>query len=139
MLLGHAVLAVGATAVLAATGGTAGRLLVAVSAAVLLLRSRLFVALRQRVPALVAGLAGFAVLGSALVAGAGSAGLLGLVVVGCVAALLTVAAGTTYARRPVSPYLGRAADLADTVLVVSVVPVACAVLGLYDKARGLLG
>ena len=48
-------------------------------------------------------------------------------------------AGTTYARRPVSPYLGRVADLTDTALVVSVVPVACAVLDLYDRARGLLG
>ena len=53
--------------------------------------------------------------------------------------LVTVVAGTTYAQRPVSPYLGRAADLTDTLLVVSVVPVACAVLDLYDRARGLLG
>ena len=58
---------------------------------------------------------------------------------GAALALVAVAAGTAYARRPVSPYLGRIADLTDTALVVSVVPVACAVLDLYDRARGLLG
>ncbi|SCL62260.1 type VII secretion integral membrane protein EccD [Micromonospora citrea] len=139
MLLGHAVLAVGAALVLGLAGGTAGRLLVAVAATVLLLRSRLFVALRHRVPTVAAGLAGYAVLGAVLVDGSGPAGRLTLVVGGLVLALVAVVAGTMYARRPVSPYVGRVADLADTALVVSVVPVACAVLDLYERARGLLG
>jgi len=52
---------------------------------------------------------------------------------------MTIAAGATYSRRPPSPYLGRAADVLDTLMVVAVVPVACAVLGLYGRARGLLG
>ncbi|SCG58630.1 type VII secretion integral membrane protein EccD [Micromonospora coxensis] len=139
MLIGHAVLAVVAAYVLGVTGGVAGRLLVAVSAAVLLLRTRLFVAVRHRVPPVLAGLAGFGVLGVLLATGAGAAGLLALAVGGLLVALTAVAAGTTYARRPVSPYLGRVADLTDTALVVAVVPVACAVLDLYDAARGLLG
>ncbi|MER6757526.1 type VII secretion integral membrane protein EccD [Micromonospora echinofusca] len=139
MLLGHAVLAVAAAVVLGLSGGTAGRLLVAVAAAVLLLRSRLFVSLRHRVPTVAAGLAGYAVLGAVLVDGSGPAGRLALVVGGLTLALVAVAAGTTYARRPVSPYVGRIADLTDTALVVSVVPVACAVLDLYERARGLLG
>ncbi|MDO3703675.1 type VII secretion integral membrane protein EccD [Micromonospora sp. C28SCA-DRY-2] len=139
MLLGHAVLAAAAALVLGVAGGTAGRVLVAVAGAVLLLRSRLFVALRHRVPTVVAGLAGYAVLGAVLAARSGPAGRLVLVAGGLALALLAVAAGSTYARRPVSPYLGRIADLTDTALVVSVVPVACAVLGLYERARGLLG
>lgn len=139
MLLGHAVLAVAAAAVLAAAGGVPERLLVAVGSAVLLLRSRLFVAVRHRVPTVAAGLAGSAVLGGVLAGRAGPAALLALTVGGLALALVAVAAGTTYARRPVSPYLGRLADLTDTALVVSVVPVACAVLDLYDRARGLLG
>ncbi|MEO3776272.1 type VII secretion integral membrane protein EccD [Micromonospora sp. B11E3] len=139
MLLGHAVLVVGAAAVLATAGGLAGRLLVAVVSAVLLLRSRLFVAVRQRVPAVVAGLAGCALLGGVLAADSGPAGRLLLAAGGLAVALTAVAAGTAYARRPVSPYVGRAADLADTALVVAVVPVACAVLDLYERARGLLG
>ncbi|GAB3074543.1 type VII secretion integral membrane protein EccD [Micromonospora schwarzwaldensis] len=138
MLLGHAVLAVGAAAVLVAAGGTAGRLLVAVAAGVLLLRSRLFVAVRHRVPAVAAGLAGYALLGVVLAERAGPEGRLALTVGGLALALAAVTAGATYARRPVSPYLGRLADLTDTALVVAVVPVACAVLDLYDRARGLL-
>ncbi|PWU44054.1 type VII secretion integral membrane protein EccD [Micromonospora globispora] len=139
MLLGHAVLAVAAAAVLATAGGLAGRLLVAVGSAVLLLRSRLFVAVRHRVPAVVAGLAGLGVLGAVLAGRVAPSGLLVLTAGGLTLALVAVAAGTTYARRPVSPYLGRLADLTDTALVISVVPVACAVLDLYDRARGLLG
>ncbi|MET8834497.1 type VII secretion integral membrane protein EccD [Micromonospora sp. NPDC004540] len=139
MLLGHGVLAVAAAAVLATTGGLAGRLLVAVGCGVLLLRSRLFVAVRHRVPAVAAGLAGYALLGAVLAERSGPAGRLALTVGGLALALVAVAAGATYARRPVSPYLGRLADLTDTALVVAVVPVACAVLDLYDRARGLLG
>ncbi len=139
MLLGHALLAVAATAVLVTAGGWPGRLLAAVGCAVLLLRSRLFVAVRHRVPTVAAGLAGYALLGAVLVGHTGSGGLLMLALGGFALALLTVATGATYARRPVSPYVGRLADLADTALVVSVVPVACAVLDLYDRARGLLG
>ncbi|AXO34228.1 type VII secretion integral membrane protein EccD [Micromonospora chalcea] len=138
MLLGHALLAVGAVAVLVATGRTAGLLLAAVAAGVLLLRSRLFVAVRHRVPAIVAGLAGYALLGAVLAERAGPAGRFALAVGGLALALAAVTAGATYARRPVSPYLGRLADLTDTALVVAVVPVACAVLGLYDRARDLL-
>ena len=54
-----------------------------------------------------------------------------------VTGLAVLVAGTVYARRPPSPYLGRAADVLDLVLVVSVVPVACAVLGLYARVRQL--
>ncbi|GIJ34139.1 type VII secretion integral membrane protein EccD [Micromonospora sediminimaris] len=139
LLIGQAVLAVGAAVILVSTGGTAGRLLVGVTATVLLLRARLFRTVRHRIAPVLAGLAGYAVLGGALAGAADAAVRLILVTGGLLGALLVVAGGTTYARRPVSPYLGRVADLADTLLVVSVVPVACAVLGLYERARGLLG
>ncbi|TNH30953.1 type VII secretion integral membrane protein EccD [Micromonospora orduensis] len=139
MLLGHALLVVAAAGVLGLVGGTWGRVLVAVASAVLLLRSRLFVALRHRVPTVLAGLAGYAVLGVVLAGRADDAGRLALVLGGAALALVAVAAGVGYASRPVSPYLGRVADLTDTALVVAVVPVACAVLDLYDRARGLLG
>lgn len=79
------------------------------------------------------------VLGLALVSRSGADGLLVLTGAGLVLALVTVGAGATYATRAPSPYLGRAADLVDTLMVVSVVPVACAVLGLYSQVRGLLG
>lgn len=139
MLIGHATLCVVAGLVLVVAGGVAGRLLAAVVAAALLLRSRLFVTTRQRLPLLVAGLLGLGVLGAAVVWQADHDALLGLVAVGLVVALVVVAAGATYSRRPASPYLGRTADLLDTVIVISVIPVACAVLDLYARVRGLSG
>jgi hypothetical protein len=131
MLLGHAVLSAAAFVVLATADGLAARILTAVSAAALLLRSRLFVTLRQRVPLICAGLAGVAVLGVDLLTGADAELLLAVSAAGLLLALATVAAGATYSRKPPSPYLGRAADLLDTLVVVSVIPVACAVVGLY--------
>ncbi|MEU4156024.1 type VII secretion integral membrane protein EccD [Actinoplanes sp. NPDC026670] len=136
MLLGHAVLAVGAFAVLATAGTLASRALIAVSSLALLLRSRLFVTRRHRVPVLAAGLAGGAALGVDLLTGAGDA--LPVVIAGAVlVALVTVVAGARYADRPPSPYLGRAADIVDALIVVSVIPVACAVTGLYSAVSGL--
>jgi type VII secretion integral membrane protein EccD len=139
MLVGYAVLAAAASVILVLGGGLAGRLLTAVSAAALLLRSRLFVTVRQRVPLVAAGLAGAGVLAVALASRGDEAALLALTAGALLLALVTVVAGSTYSRRPPTPYLGRAADLVDTLMVVSVVPVACAVLGLYGRARGLIG
>ncbi len=139
MLVGHAVLFVCSALVLVGTGGTSAQALLGVSSAALLLRSRLFITVRQRVPVLVAGLGGLAVLSVTLVSQAGQGALLGLLAVAVLAALVVTAAGATYAGRPPSPYLGRLADIVDVVVVVSVVPVACAVLGLYGRVRGLSG
>jgi len=137
MLIGHAVLAAGGYLVLATSNGPAARILIAISAAALLLRSRLFVTVRQRVPLVGAGLVGVGALGVSLLRHADSTRLLGVSLVGLVLALLTVVAGTTWSRRPPSPYLGRAADLLDTLVVVSVIPVACAVVGLYSAVGNI--
>ena len=139
MLIGHAVLAVVAAVVLVVSGGFSGRLLAAVSAVALLLRSRLFVTVRQRVPLVVAGVGALGVLGLALAVQFEDPGLLGLTGGGVLLGLVVIASGATYSRRPPTPYLGRAADIVDTLMVVSVVPVAFAVLGLYARARGLVG
>lgn len=140
LLLAVAVAGVGASAVLARSGGVAGRLLVVVASAAFLLRARLFVPVRQRLPLLGAGVLGYAVLAGAAVAGAAAAGT-GATGVGVIVpvAVLVAVAGARYAGQPVSPYLGRAADLLDAVCVVSVLPIACAVLGLYAGVRALMG
>src|SRR3954468_4823135 len=137
MLLGHTVLATGAFLVLAASGSLSSRILIAVSAAALLLRSRLFVTLRQRVPLVVGGLVGVFALGIGLLRSASALLLLVLVAAALLLAIVTVVAGATYSTRPPSPYLGRAADLVDTLVVVSVIPVACAVVGLYDAVGNI--
>ena len=137
MLVGHAVLAAGAYLVLATSDGLAARVLTAISAAALLLRSRLFVTLRQRVPLVSAGLVGVGSLGVSLLWHADAAVLLGVSLVGVVVGLVGVVAGATWSRRPPSPYLGRAADMLDTLVVVSVIPVACAVVGLYGAVSNV--
>jgi type VII secretion integral membrane protein EccD len=137
MLLGHVVLAAGAFLVLATSGSLSSRILIAVSAAALLLRSRLFVTLRQRVPLVVGGLVGAFALGADLVWRADGMQLTVVTAAGLILAIITVVAGATYSRKPPSPYLGRAADLFDTLVVVSVIPVACAVVGLYDAVGSI--
>ena len=137
MLLGHTVLAAGAFLVLATAGSLSSRILIAVSAAALLLRSRLFVTLRQRVPLVVGGLVGVFALGVDLMRSADSVMLLVLTVSVLVLAIVTVVAGATYSARPPTPYMGRAADLFDTLVVVSVIPVACAVVGLYGAVGSI--
>ncbi|MEU4214456.1 type VII secretion integral membrane protein EccD [Actinoplanes sp. NPDC026623] len=137
LLIGHALLCAGAFIVLASSGGLSARILMGLAVAALLLRSRLFVTLRQRLPLISAGLAGLFVLGLDLLWGAGEAMLLGLGVATLLMALATVAAGATWTRRPPSPYLGRLADVLDTLAVVAVIPVACAVVGLYAMASNI--
>jgi type VII secretion integral membrane protein EccD len=137
MLLGHAVLAAGAFLVLATAGSLSARVLMAVSAAALLLRSRLFVTLRQRVPLVCGGLFGVAALGVDPLSDAGPVVRLAVTGGVVVLALTTMAAGATYSRKPPSPYLGRAADLLDTLVVLSVIPVACAVVGLYSAVGNI--
>jgi len=137
-LIGHAVLSAAALAVLVADGGVAARLLAGAAGLALVLRARLFVAVRHRVPLLVAGVAGLTALGAALALGGGS-GRATMVAVAVLLALAVAAAGAAWASRPPSPYLGRAVDILDTLTVVSVVPIAASVLGLYGKMRGLTG
>jgi type VII secretion integral membrane protein EccD len=137
LLIGHALLCAGAFVVLASAGGLSAQILMALAVTALLLRCRLFVTLRQRLPLISAGLFGLFVLGTDLIWGAGEAMRLGVGVTVLLMALATVAAGATWTRRPPSPYLGRAADLLDTLAVVAVIPVACAVMGLYGMASTL--
>ncbi|WP_436525676.1 type VII secretion integral membrane protein EccD [Actinoplanes sp. HUAS TT8] len=137
LLLGHAVLVAGAAAALAVIGTPAARILLATGGLALLSRSRLFRAGRHRLPLLAGGLAALVALGTGLLAAA-PASARPVVTVGCVLLALTiVAAGVTWSDRPPSRSLSRAADLLDVLATVSVIPVACAVAGLYGAISGL--
>ncbi|GAA5197010.1 type VII secretion integral membrane protein EccD [Rugosimonospora acidiphila] len=133
LLIGAAIAGTAAAVPLAGSGGAAGRLLVAVTAAGFLVRARLFPAVRQRLPLLVAG----AGTSGALLAHTPATVpvLAGWLMLAC----LCVVTGLRYSNRPPGPYLGRMADLLDALCVIAVIPVACAVLGLYGAVRGLAG
>lgn len=138
ILGGCGLAAFGAAAVLR-PAGLAGSLLIGAAGAALLLRARLFVTVRHRVPLLGAGLATLGLLAWSVhpVAGGPTGAVLGAGL--AVLVISVAAAGARYRRRPPSPYLGRAADILDTLCLVSLIPIACAVLGLYSVARGLGG
>jgi hypothetical protein len=91
-------------------------------------------------PLLIAGLAGVIAVAVGQLAGVSPSHRLvfasvGIVVLGG----LILAAAVAYSRRPPTPYLGRAAEILDVLLLVAVVPIACAVLGLFDFVRGFGG
>jgi type VII secretion integral membrane protein EccD len=126
MLIGIAFVGVAASLVLVRSGDVSGTVLVAVAGAALLLRARTFLTVRQRLPLIVAGAAGFVLL--ALFARVDVRFVAASVPL---AALIVAIAGARAAVRPASPYAGRAADVLDTMCVVALVPLACAVVGLY--------
>jgi type VII secretion integral membrane protein EccD len=139
MLLAAAVTGVAAMAFLLVIADrvAAGTLLSVTGALALLLRGRLFPAVWQRIPLLVGGAAGLALLvvGVALDARGGVA-LLYLVALVVVAALV-YAAGLRFSRGKPSPYVGRLADIADVLAILALTPLACAVAGLYGAVQGL--
>jgi hypothetical protein len=112
--------------------------LAATGSAALLLRGRLFPTGAQRIPLLVSGLAGLALLGLGAIrsAPAGTPRLLYLVAVILVAALV-LAAGLVYSRRSPSPYLGRIADIVDVLAIMALIPLAAAAIGVFHAIQGL--
>ncbi|MDQ3716951.1 MAG: type VII secretion integral membrane protein EccD [Actinomycetota bacterium] len=139
MLIGGALIVSLGELALVSSGELSGFILVAVVGSASLLRGRLFPAVRHRAPLLVTGVVGLAALAVGMMAVAPDWRLSVILPVLVVVAAMVLAAGFAYQNRPPSPYVGRIADILDILLVVAVVPVACAVLGLYGYFRGLGG
>jgi type VII secretion integral membrane protein EccD len=146
-LLGLTVATVVAVAVLATAGGVAAPLLAAITGLALLLRARVFPAVAARLPLVTGGAVSLLVCGLALAGRAPGARLSVAAVAGVSLLVLLAMAASSSARartagsgadRPPSPYLARLADVADMTTVVALVPVVCAVLGLYAWVRGLV-
>lgn len=115
-----------------------GTPLIVVAVAALLLRARLLPTPQQRVPLLVAGLTGLAVLavGAALSVRGAAPGL--LLLAGALGVMaIALPASLIFSRRSPSPYLGRAADLLDVLAIMALIPLACAVIGVFGAIRGL--
>jgi type VII secretion integral membrane protein EccD len=138
LLLGVSGVALVSDGILVSTGDQAPLTLVAVASLALLARARLFPTPRQRVPLIVGGLGGLVLLTVAGAWWASSNGqLIMLLVVTVIAGGLILAAGLLYSRRPPSPYLGRFADFADVLLIISLVPVTCVIVGFYTYMQDL--
>jgi type VII secretion integral membrane protein EccD len=139
MLLAAAITGIIAGAILATLVDTVWAALLAVSAAAaLLLRSRLFALPQQRIPLLVSGAVGLGLLVLGLAIKAGPGGLRLAILLGLVAAAAVVLGSSLlFSRRNPSPYFGRAADILDVVAIMALIPLTCAVVGVFSAIQGL--
>jgi len=127
-----------AAAGLAAAGGWLDSLTCAALCCVLLLRSRLFVGLAQRLWLLLPGYGGLILLAALAPRGLVQAVHLAVALGALLAGTALVVGGGAWlpGHRP-SPFWGRAADIADTLLIVTVFPLALAVAGVFGYLHGL--
>jgi type VII secretion integral membrane protein EccD len=136
LLIGTSVVAAVSDVLLVRADTTAARWLVAVTGAGYWLRARLYVIVRQRLPLMLAGLAGLLslLLGPAMSDPHKRLSTAGPLLVGLGAAVVMV--GLAYSRRTVGPYLRRYVEFLDVLVILAVLPVAAAVLGLYSRLAG---
>ncbi|WBB97138.1 MULTISPECIES: type VII secretion integral membrane protein EccD [unclassified Solwaraspora] len=139
LMFGTAVVVAAGSAVLTFSATAGAVLLVAVVTAGQLLRARLVSTVRHRVPLLAGGLVGVGLLTLIGTGGMAAGTRLALLPVVLLVVALVLAAGMVYSRRPPTPRLARLGDGLDVVLQLAVVPVACAVLGLYGFMRAING
>ncbi len=134
-LTGCAVVAASGAALAMADGGTFGVLYAAVAVASLMLRVRSVPGRLPRVVLLVVGTLAAAVgLGAAVrVMPEGSS--LGVVVLAVLAAAVAVLVTVIAPRRRLSPMTGRSIDIAESVLLAAVLPLAVGAAGLYTAVR----
>ncbi|WP_434446635.1 type VII secretion integral membrane protein EccD [Lentzea sp. E54] len=133
LLCGIAAVVVACESLLAFGGDLWALVLLGVVSLGLLLRARLYKAIRHRAPLLVAGVVGVVCLAFRVPLG------VWMVPVVLVVGTLAVIAGLVHSRRAPSAFFGRYAEILEIVLVLATVPLVCAVLGLYGLLRGLGG
>jgi type VII secretion integral membrane protein EccD len=140
MIFGAAAVTIAGLIALTEAGTVASLLLAGIIAAAYLLRARLVPTIRHRVPLLTTGLTGVALVPLIGASGADTGvRVLALLPLSLVVAGVAVASGRAYSRRAPSPRIARLGDIADILLQLSIVPVACSVLGLYSFMRALGG
>ena len=50
---------------------------------------------------------------------------------------MVLVAGLRFSRKAPTPYLGRTADILDVLAIMALIPLACAVLGVFGAIQGL--
>jgi type VII secretion integral membrane protein EccD len=128
----------GAAIVLGLSRGGVAPVLAAALACTLLLRSRVFRGRAQRLWLLIPGYGALIWLAVA-VAGTSLRAVDPVLLALVVAAAIGVGAGLDRPGHRPSPFWSRAADMADTVLIISLIPLALAVAGVFGLLHGLGG
>lgn len=135
-LVGGVALAIGGAALLISGRGVTEQVLAVVLGLICLLRARLFTGRAQRVLLQVAGaIALLAVLVSRTLEAHGTARILAFAAPAVAVAVVLLALSVTLPGRRYSPPWSRAADVVESLLVLSVIPLALAVVGVYGAIR----
>lgn len=135
-LLGGVATAIGGAAVLLATGGISERVLAAVLGVICLLRARLFSGRGQRSMLLAAGAAaGAALLLVTATRVDDTARIVAVAAPAAVVAIVLLSLAALLPGRRYAPPWSRTADVLETLLVLSVIPLALAVMGVYGRIR----
>ncbi|MFK3981399.1 type VII secretion integral membrane protein EccD [Micromonospora sp. NPDC050397] len=122
----------GGEVILAVDGRLAAVLLCAVLALLSMLRARPFLGRAQRTPVLAAGSLGLGLVAAATFVPAPPMIRLGAILGGLlIAAVVSLVYGATVAGKHISPVWGRTLDIVEILLIVSLVPLAAWVCGLY--------
>jgi type VII secretion integral membrane protein EccD len=137
LVCGAVIAAVPSLLLLVRDGGTSALVLAILLTAGFTLRARLHPVLAQRVAWLLAAGSGATALTLGPLLAAGPLTVAGPVLFGL--STLLVVIGLRRSTKASSPRWGRYAELLEMALVLAVVPVVCAVLGLYGYLRGLGG
>ena len=138
MIQGLAWTSMVASAVLAFSGDLTAQLLAGFAAAGVVLRARLFATIGQRLPLLLAGIGSTAALLLAVMTEqVGSANLAWSAPPALMASVGCLWLATRH-RRP-APSVTRAAELADLIITMTIMPLVFAVLGVFGFIRGLGG
>ena len=140
VVAGIGLVAIGAEIALALGNGLITHLMCAAVACVLLLRARVFRGRAQRLWLMVPGFGGLTLL--AVVASVHVNQLLMLAIALApllVGAAIVIGVGLWLPDHRPSPFWGRAADIIEMLLIVSLVPLALAVAGVFGHVRGLAG
>jgi type VII secretion integral membrane protein EccD len=127
-----ALLVLGGEVVLARDGRLPAVLLCLVLGLLSLLRARPYLGRALRVPVLVAGTLGLGLAAAATFAAGGTAVKLGVVLGGLLlTAVVSLVYGLSVAGKRISPVWGRLLDIVEILLIISLVPLAVWVCGLY--------
>ena len=128
----------GASSALLATGGVSDRVLAGVLGAICLLRARLFTGRGQRSAMLIAGgVAGLSLLITRSVDTHEMTRVLAFVVPAAVLAAVFLVLAVSLPDRRLAPTWARFADIVESTLILSVIPLALGVIGVYGAVRNL--
>ncbi len=140
VVAGIGLVAVGAEIALALGSGFITHLMCAAVACVLLLRARVFRGRAQRLWLMLPGFGGLALLALVASVPVNQPKMLAIALAPLLAgAAIVIGVGLWLPDHQPSPFWGRAADIIDMLLIISLIPLALGVAGVFGYVRGLAG